>query len=106
MGKMLEMPECDEADMYAGLSCGHRAGKPCQQKTPAPDTGPQAFYDEPGSADPEKVFWECPCSLAHPLRQNIGRGRQRSAGYPGRDDQASSERKEQAVGETLVPNRP
>jgi hypothetical protein len=36
MGKMLDMPECDEADMYR-LSWAIM---------PSPDTAPQAFYDE------------------------------------------------------------
>lgn len=56
MGKMLDMPECDEADMYAELSCGHRASSTCQQETPAPDTAPKAFYDVPGPAGAVKVF--------------------------------------------------
>jgi len=53
MGKMLDMPECDEADMYAELSCGRRA----KAKTPAPDTGPKAFYDGPGPDGAAKVLW-------------------------------------------------
>jgi hypothetical protein len=41
MGKMLDMLECDEADMYPELSCGRRAGKRRQRVIRAP----QAFYD-------------------------------------------------------------
>jgi hypothetical protein len=50
MGKMLEMPECDEADMYSELSYGRvptrSASKLHQQTTRAT----RAFYDAPGLA--------------------------------------------------------
>jgi hypothetical protein len=39
MGKMLDIPECDDADMYAELSCGRcndDAGKTRQHPAEAP----------------------------------------------------------------------
>ena len=61
MGKMLDMPECDEADMYPEFSRGHHAAaivprKDAQIKTPTPGTGSKAFYDEPRLAGAAKVF--------------------------------------------------
>ena len=51
MGKMLDIPECDEVDMYPEFSCSA-----VPAKHPKPDTGPKAFYDDPASADAAKVL--------------------------------------------------
>jgi len=51
---MLDMPECDEADMNPQLSCGHRAIKRRWQLAGA-GTRPSAFYDVPGPAGAVKA---------------------------------------------------
>jgi hypothetical protein len=51
MGKMLDIPECEDADMYPEFPRGHHASKSAR------GIAPNAFYDEPGFAGAGKVPW-------------------------------------------------
>ena len=56
MGKMLDMPECEEADMYPEFPRGHHARNCDSNRRQSQARAPTAFYDERGIAGAGKVL--------------------------------------------------